>query len=171
MPAPPPIGELMIWMLKNKSPTLPNKGDVGDFGVRRSFYHHPGLDIYCDINTEVQAMEDGIVVCIDVFTGPNSNPPSPWWFETYSILIEGKSGVLGYCEIKPVENIGLGSQIKEGQTLGYVTPVLKKDKGNGVSMLHLEYYTHGTKEHVTWELDKPKPIQLLNPRILFTGLL
>ena len=161
----------MKWPLRDKTPALPPVGGVGDFAFRRSFYHHPGVDVYCGFGQEVQAIEDGIVVHIENFTGPNAEPPSPWWLETWSILIEGKSGVLGYCEIKPLPHIQPGLQIKEGELIATIIPVLKKDKGNGTTMLHFEYYVPGTKHHVTWKLDEEKPLELLNSRPLLERLL
>lgn len=154
----------MIWPLKNKIPALPSIDGVGDFAFRRSFYYHPGIDIYCDLGQEVQAIEDGTVVLIEHFTGTNANPPSPWWMDTWSILVEGASGVLGYCELKPLSYIQVGMQLREGDVIATIVPVLKKDKGNGTTMLHFEKYVSGTKDHVTWVLDTPKPPQLLNPR-------
>lgn len=160
----------MIWPLKNKTPAIPSEGAVGDFAFRRSFYYHPGIDLYCDLGQEVQAIEAGTVVHIENFTGPNALPPSPWWKETWSILIEGKSGVLGYCELFPDKHIKVGAQVNEGDVIARIIPVLKKDKGNGTTMLHFEQYLPGTKEHVTWVLDSEKPEQLLNPRQLLESL-
>jgi len=154
----------MIWPLKNKVPALPALNGVGDFASRRSFYHHPGVDIYCDFGQEVVAIEDGIVTNIEFFTGPNAEPTSPWWNETQSIMIEGESGALGYCELEVYFNIEIGQHVHKGQRIGSVVPVLKKDKGNGTTMLHFEKYIPGTKEHVTWVLDKEMPGTLLNPR-------
>lgn len=161
----------MKWPLPNKLPALPERRAVGDFAFRRSFYYHPGVDVYCDLGQEVQAIEDGTVVHIENFTGPNANPPSPWWHETWSILIEGKLGVLGYCELKPLPHIQVGMEVKEGDLLATIVPVLKKDKGNGTTMLHFEHYMHGTKHHVTWVLDTPRPLELLNSRFLLEDLM
>ncbi len=72
--------------------SIPSERQPGGFGYKRSFYHHPGVDLYCLVGTPVFAIEDGEVVLIDVFTGNDATPPSPWW--TQSILIEGKSGVI-----------------------------------------------------------------------------
>lgn len=160
----------MKWPLKNKLPEIVPEGSVGDFAFRRSFYHHPGIDIYCELNQEVQAIEDGVIVNIENFTGPNANPPSPWWLETWSIIIEGTSGALGYCELKPLPHIVVGASIKEGEIIAMIVPVLKKDKGNGITMLHFEQYMPGTKWHVTWVLDTEKPNELLNPRPLLDKL-
>lgn len=161
----------MKWPLLNKDPIILPEGHVGDFAYRRSFYYHPGIDIYCSEGQEVQAIEDGTVVHIENFTGPNAHPPSPWWLETWSILIEGKSGVLGYCEIKPLPHIKVGQKVKEGEQIATVIPVLKKDKGNGTTMLHFEHYVPGTRHHVTWVLDTIKPDELLNSRFLLEKLL
>ncbi len=160
----------MKWPLKNKTPDVLPEGHVGDFAFRRSFYHHPGIDIYCDLGQEVQAIEDGVVVHIENFTGPDANPPSPWWMETWSILIEGASGVLGYCELKPSPHIQVGMSVKEGDVIATIVPVLKKDKGNGTTMLHFEQYAAGTRHHVTWVLDTEKPVELLSPRDLLCKL-
>jgi len=160
----------MKWPLKNKIPAIPPVGHVGDFAFRRSFYHHPGIDIYCEGGHPVQAIEDGIVVHIENFTGPNANPPSPWWNDTQSILIEGESGVIGYCEMIVSSAYHLGNTIQAGDVLGHITPVLKRDKGNGTTMLHLELYGPGTRHHVTWVLDTDKPKELLNPRQLLENI-
>ena len=156
----------MKWPLRNKIPAIPPEGAVGDFAFRRSFYYHPGVDIYCSFGQEVQAIEDGVVVHIENFTGPNANPASPWWHETWAILIEGASGVLGYCELSPLPHIQVGVTVKEGELIATIIPVLKRDKGNGTTMLHFEHYVPGTKHHVTWVLDTPKPEELLNSRHL-----
>lgn len=156
----------MKWPLKNKIPSLPPPGHVGDFAFRRSFYHHPGIDIYCGAGQEVQAIEDGLIVHVENFTGPEANPPSPWWLETWSILIEGASGVLGYCELKPLPHVQIGMSVKEGDVIAVIVPVLRRDKGNGTAMLHFEEYASHTRNHVTWVLDTPCPEELRNPRRL-----
>ena len=161
----------MKWPLLNKTPSIPPEGSVGDFAFRRSWYYHPGIDLYCEANQAIQAIEDGVVVNVENFTGPEANPPSPWWLETYSILIEGKSGVLGYCELKPMSYIQTGFAIKEGDIIAHIVPVLKKDKGNGTTMLHFEQYQKYTTNHVTWELDTEMPQELMNPRFLLESLI
>lgn len=152
-------------------PSIPPIGHVGDFASRRSFYHHPGIDLYCSDGQEIIAMEDGVVVNFDNFTGPNSTPPSPWWNETFAVLIEGASGVIGYCELKIINSLKIGDIIKAGDPIGHIIPVLKKDKGNGTTMLHLEYYIHGTRDHVTWELDTDMPKELINPRVILKNFI
>jgi len=161
----------MKWPLKNITPQIPFEGHVGDFAFRRSFYYHPGIDLYCAKGQEVVAIEDGIVVNFEIFTGPNANPPSLWWNHTFSVMVEGKSGVIGYCELLIDDPLDIGDVLKAGVTIGHITPVLKKDKGNGTTMLHLEQYVTGTREHVTWVLDTPQPPELMNPRNLLNKII
>lgn len=156
----------MKWPLKNITPIIPPAGHVGDFAFRRSFYYHPGIDLYCPIYTIVEAIEDGIVVHMEHFTGANANPPSPWWNDTWSVMVEGESGVIGYCELMYDSRLTVGTEVGAGDIIGSIIPVLKKDKGNGTTMLHLEHYALGTRHHVTWVLDTPQPIELLDPRSL-----
>lgn len=154
----------MKWALRGLKPDIAAKNGVGDFAYRRSFYHHPGIDIYCGFGQEIVAMEHGKIVNIEEFTGPDANPPSPWWNPTRSLMIEGASGVLGYCEVLPFPWLELGDIVLVGQPIAMVVPVLKKDKGNGITMLHFEQYVIGTRNHVTWVLDKEMPPELMDPR-------
>jgi hypothetical protein len=161
----------MTWPLRNKQPSLPPIGAVGDFAFRRSFYYHPGVDLYCSDLQIVQAIEDGQIVNIEQFTGAGSIPTSPWWLDTWSIMVEGVSGVIGYCELKSFKHLQIGMSVYEGEPIALVIPVLKKDKGNGTTMLHVEYYVSGTTQHATWVLDTPKPPELLNSRLLLEQLI
>ena len=138
----------------------------GDFAYQRHGYVHQGIDIYCDDQTIIHAYESGTIINICNFTGEFADPPTKWWNNTKSILVEGESGVIGYCEIIPDESLTIGEGVRVGQPLGRVTPVLKKDKGNGTTMLHLELYKHGTKIHADWSDGEGQPIELLNPRVL-----
>lgn len=160
----------MIWPLYKEKPNVPMDGSVGSFGFKRSYYYHPGIDLYCEFAQDVLAIEDGVVVNVEVFTGVAANPSSPWWNRTWSVLIEGASGVLGYCELEHYPHIKKGFQIKEGEQIGRIIPVLKKDKGNGTTMLHFEKYKPGTKHHVTWHHDAEKPEELEDPTELLRSL-
>jgi murein DD-endopeptidase MepM/ murein hydrolase activator NlpD len=137
---------------------------AGMFGAIRKFDVHTGIDLYCQPEQKVIAVEDGEVVLIENFTGENANPPSPWWHETKAILIEGSSGVVVYGELRPLETIKVGQKIWAGQYIGNVITVLKKDKGTPMNMLHLELYKPGTRETVVWNLGEPQPDSLLDPQ-------
>jgi murein DD-endopeptidase MepM/ murein hydrolase activator NlpD len=147
-----------MFPINNYRFELPLEGPAS-FGAVRKHDIHTGVDLYCDNETLVFAIEDGIVVNIENFTGASAG--SPWWNETNSILIEGESGVILYGELKPLRAIG--ETIKKGELIGFVVPVLKKDKGvNPTTMLHMELYKHGTTESVWWKLGEEKPDNLLN---------
>lgn len=129
----------------------------GRFGAKRKYDYHTGIDIYCNNCDPVYALEDGIVINIVEFTGFNE---TPWWEDTYAILIKSKSGVILYGEIyKP--NFNIGDVVKKHQHIANVKKVLKKDKGLPMCMLHLELYEsnyNGSGE--VWIDSKPK--MLLN---------
>lgn len=137
---------------------------AGEFGAIRTYDIHTGIDLYCDEDSEVYAFEDGVVVNVPWFTGLLAG--SDWWNDTQAILIKGESGVILYGEIKTDKKVG--DIIKKGDVLGNVIPVLKTDKGNGTTMLHLELYESDyTGDGVIWTLNESKPDKLLNPNILF----
>jgi murein DD-endopeptidase MepM/ murein hydrolase activator NlpD len=156
--------EKWIWPLPGTELIVPGSmPHPGSFGAIRKHDIHTGIDLYCEPLQEVVAVEDGTVVLIEKFTGEFATPPSPWWHNTYAVLIEGQSGVVVYGEIKPLEAISVGYKIKQGETIGNVITVLKKDKNTPMTMLHLELYKSGTRETVIWNLGQPQPENLLNP--------
>lgn len=161
----------MQWPIFNKEKIIPAKDSCAAFAHKRSYYYHPGIDLYCEDKQEIVAIEAGEIINIEVFTGPGATPTSPWWNETYSIMVEGKSGVIGYCELKPMFYWSVGMQVKEGDFLGRVIPVLKRDKGNGTTMLHLELYKSGTRSHVTWHHNEKCPPELLDPTDLLKEII
>lgn len=145
----------------NPMPEVPIGQVGGAFGFIRKHDVHTGVDLYCDNNSTVYAIECGEVVGIIDFTGKKAD--SPWWNETRAILIEGKSGVFVYGEVKEREGLKVGSNIECGEVIGEVITVLKHDKGKPMTMLHLELYEHKTRDVIWWELDKAKPVTLLDP--------
>lgn len=144
---------------------LPKRFGPGYFGAVRRYDVHTGIDLYCEDGAEVIAMEDGVVISIEKFTGEHAD--SPWWNNTWAILIEGQSGVICYGELIPLTGVEEGSIIESGSIIGHVRQVLKKDKGvTPTSMLHLELYKPGTKKTVWWKLGEKKPEELLDPTTL-----
>lgn len=139
--------------------SIPEKDHPGAFGSKRKFDTHTGVDLYCDENTSVLAVESGYVINIENFTG--SKAESPWWNDTKAILIEGKSGVVLYGEIEPIVGLPIGDRVNGGQVIGKVKTVLKKDKGLPMTMLHFELYKYGTIQSEWWREEKPD--NLLDP--------
>lgn len=151
------------WPLPGSDRFIPETGHAGSFGAVRKFDIHCGVDLYCDLNQEVVAVEDGVVVALDIFTGVLAG--SPWWNETYAVYVEGESGVVVYGEIKPTEKMTPGCKVKRGDLIGNVITVLRKDKGLPMNMLHLELHKKGTRTWQWWNLESPKPDTLIDPTI------
>lgn len=153
----------------SNSTEIPLNPHPGSFSQKRKNHIHEGIDLYCQKGDEVIAIEDGTIVKIKPFTGTLIN--SPWWNNTWCILIEGKMGVFNYGEIIPEEGLKEGMAIKKGGIIGKVETVLKNDKGRPMNMLHLEMYKHGTKDAILeWSLNQPKPENLLDPTKILIDL-
>lgn len=142
----------------------------GSFGYVRKNHIHEGIDIYCEFGDEVFSIEEGIIEKIIPFTG--SIAGSPWWNNTYSILVRHKHCYINYGEIIPCDDLFTGEYIREGRILGYITPVLKTNKGRPMNMLHLEAYSLKSSISAipikSWDLDMQKPDYLLNPSALLS---
>lgn len=151
-----------FWPLKWKDFSVPvPDGDWAQaaFGAVRKYDTHTGVDLYCSTGDMVRAVEDGVVVAIEHFTGA---PESPWWNPTEAVLVEGKSGVVVYGEIEPLASIEVGAKILRKQAIGTVLRVIKNGKpGQRTTMLHLELHKPGTTFTEAW-VDK-RPETLLDP--------
>jgi murein DD-endopeptidase MepM/ murein hydrolase activator NlpD len=157
----------MFWPLKDCFPLFPD--EPGRFGSVRSADIHTGVDLYCELGTEVVAIEDGEVVLVEGFTGPNADDPSPWWNDTSAILVEGDSGVIVYGEVTSL--VSEGDRVKAGQVIARVdTPVLKSFKGRPMVMLHIELMKQGSRETLWWRLGEKKDDSLLDPEPLLLDI-
>lgn len=140
---------------------MPHSG--GLFGAVRKHDIHTGIDLYCHQYDDVFAIEDGIVINICPFTGEKAG--SVWWNETDAILIKGKSGVILYGELQPLVKVGVN--IKEGDLIGKILRVFKKDKGLPMDMLHLELYdSEYIGDGEIWNINQEMPKLLKDPNIL-----
>jgi hypothetical protein len=141
---------------------LPLTGHPGCFAHRRRFHTHQGVDLYVPEGTAITCVEDGVIVAIHKFTGEHAEPPTPWWGNTWSVMVEGQSGVVCYGEIIP-DGLQVGAPIEQGAVVGHVTPVLLEDRGRPMSMLHLELYRHGVREPADWQFEPETPEGLMDP--------
>lgn len=142
----------------------------GSFAFERKHDFHTGVDIYAPEGQPVHAVEAGIVVTIDDFTGTKAE--SPWWEDTRAIFIEGEAGVVGYGEVLEVEGLKVGDAIEASQLIGHVKRVLKMEKKhpNPKAMLHIELYQESYRgEGDWWKLSDPMPPMLLDPTKLLRG--
>ena len=142
---------------------LPLPPHPGGFGTPRRHHTHEGVDIYVADGTPVTAVEDGMVVATEPFTGVLCRPASPWWEDTWAIIVEGASGVVLYGEISIEPGLHPDVPVRRGQRLGTVTRVLRKDKGRPTSMLHLELHESGNYDWSIWTKDQPRPGGLRDP--------
>lgn len=135
------------------------EGHDGAFSTKRRFDIHTGVDLYCTVGDEVRACEGGRVVGSFLFTGPKAQ--SPWWNDTYCVLVEGPSGVICYGEVCTDRYIG--DEVWAGDHIGSVLQVRKTARGKPMTMLHLELYCKGTRDVVWWHHDQPQPSELRDP--------
>jgi murein DD-endopeptidase MepM/ murein hydrolase activator NlpD len=134
----------------------------GSYMYRRKNHIHEGVDLYCNNNQEVVSIYDGVITNIIPFTGEIAN--TPWWNDTYAVVIEHSDYVLVYGEIIPDINLKIGQKVYAGQIIGNITTVLKVDKGRPMNMLHLEMYKKGTTDSVGIIKDYNSiPDNILNP--------
>jgi len=147
----------------------------GAFGAVRKHDRHCGVDLYCYQDCPVYAVESGVVVAIENFTGARAG--CPWWLDTRAIKIEGASGVVCYGEILEYQRLAIGTSVSAGSYLGNVVPVLPSEKfrpdipGHSCSMLHLQLYEHGMlHKDGDWGRDTEIPKGVLDPTPYLTGL-
>jgi len=148
-----------IWPIPSVEKKLPSSIEPGSFGFVRKHDIHTGVDIYCEPDSKVIAVESGVVKNIEAFTG--SNAGSPWWRDTDAVWIEGESGVVVYGELE--SSVVVGQIISAGDVIGVVKTVLKKDKALPMTMLHMELYSIDMTETVWWKHGQQKPKTLLDP--------
>jgi len=148
-----------IWPIPSASKNLPGPETQGYFGAIRKNDVHTGIDIYCEPDALVVAVESGVVINIEKFTGASVG--SPWWEETDAVWVKGSSGVVVYGEVS--SRVSIGQQVNGGDTLGSVKTVLKKDKGLPMTMLHIELYRPSITETVWWKHGEDRPEELLDP--------
>jgi hypothetical protein len=143
-------GNFLRWkfpLRKEDCSGIPVNGHPGSFLCKRKYHTHTGVDLYTHDDAPVYAVEDGIVVGKEHFTGPQDN--QPWWNDTDCILVEGASGVICYGEVIPNSYLMVGDTVLKGKNIAYVKRVLKEGKerpdimGHSTSMLHIELYPHG----------------------------
>lgn len=151
---------MKYWPLKDQTPMFPDS--PGRFAVKRKFDYHTGIDLYCELGQEVIAIEDGIVVTVEAFTGEEAE--CAWWNDTEAVLIKGESGVFNYAEVTPL--VKEGDEVKAGQVIAVVdTAVLKSFKGRPMVMLHLELLSHDTDTSPWWYITEDDEVKLKEHRI------
>ena len=138
----------------------------GAFGASRKLHIHGGVDLYCAEGTPVMAMEAGQVVAVAPVTGPHAD--KPWWLNTWMVMIEGDSGVLGYGGLKPA--VAAGESVDPGDHLGQILSMVRFAAGRPTSLLHLELYEAGARQPATWLDAGQRPAGMLDPTPLLLSV-
>lgn len=133
----------------------------GILGAVRKYDVHTGVDFYCEKGAPVSCVSGGVVVDVFQFTGEAVG--TPWWNDTFAVVVEAGDLVYVYGEIYSI--VAIGDLLEAGSLIGHVSPVLKVDKGiTPRSMLHLEVWRKvGYIKNFAWELGAPRPEALLDP--------
>lgn len=139
--------------------------NCGLFGTKRKYDTHTGIDIYCREGEQVLNLQEGKVVDVYQFTGEAVG--SPWWNDTYAVVVSVGLLDIVYGEVIPL--VQVGDILLVGDVLGISTPVLKTDKGiTPTTMLHLEAWVAGKHDRdFIWESKETKHWGLLQPSVLF----
>lgn len=151
-----------LWPVQGRAPLFPD--EPGRFAIERSTDVHTGIDLYCELNDTIVAVEAGTVIDVQKFTGRwcEGEDYSPWWNDTSVVLVKGASGIVAYGEIEPLVHPGM--EIQAGFPVGVVSKsVLKKYKGRPMVMLHLELLSPDASEPAWWRLGEPRPSLLRDP--------
>ena len=149
---------------RSKIPAAPDAA----FGKVRIEDIHTGVDLYAPEGTPVYAVEDGIVVAVEDFTGVETSGPDEKYLYTQAALVKGGSGVIVYGEIIP--SVKEGQEVKEGDIIGRVTSVLPESYDGPSSMLHFELYDTSAKATAWWMKGERRPEKLLDPTRLLRKL-
>jgi murein DD-endopeptidase MepM/ murein hydrolase activator NlpD len=130
-------------------PAQSYKDGARRFGANRNAERkHAGCDLYAPVGTKVYAMADGKIISYNEFYG-----------KTWEIEVDHGDYIIRYGEVKPKPDgmaLGLkvGSNIKQGQHIGYVGLVHFKSGGTA-HMLHLEMYDKSGSGPLTNRANKP----------------
>lgn len=176
---------MKFWPLPNSlENTLPKRNTKGSFWEDRGDRFNAGVDIYAPENSPIYAIEEGVVIDIDVF----SRNSSPYLNETKYLIIKSPEKVnYKYCEIDDIV-IEIGDKVKPGDLIASVKRLINPDHidnetpffikeliyDNLLSKLHLEMYKAPFTEIRPYELGNflgdEKPNSIIDPNIYFMGL-
>jgi len=143
-------------------PRIPINQHPGAFGALRHSSHdgrltqHTGVDIYCERSSAVLAVESGLVIGREMFTGAEVG--SPEYYPTQALLVAGESGVVCYGEMALDPDLIPDTWVNAGRVIGRVAQVLPDERyradvpGHSTSMLHLELYgRHAKTASTSWQ--------------------
>ncbi len=128
---------------------LPINAHPGAFGNARKYNFHEGIDLYGKEGDWVYAINDGVVVSNERFTGTSVG--HPWWLETDAVTIKSNTEYYVYGELK--SDLKVGDTVKAGSKIGELVPVLTPDKIRSYIPQHSNVMLHLEK----WDINKYRP--------------
>ena len=150
---------------------LPINAHPGAFGNARKYNFHEGIDLYGKEGDRVYAIDPGVVISNERFTGPSVG--HPWWLETDAVTIKSETGYFVYGELK--SDLKVGDEVKSGSVIGRLVPVLPPEKlrldipNHSVTMLHLEKWNFkypGTWKPWNTREDRPEWLEDPTPDLI-----
>lgn len=176
---------MKFWPLPNSfEEQLPREGERGSFWEDRQIGFNCGIELTCPTDSEVFAIEGGVVLNIDEFTTKSED----CCFEnTKQCVIKCNSIIYKYSFLSEV-SVKLGSTIKSGEKLGVCKDILIPERihsnspfylreltyNNLLSILHIEIFKSPIMEvrpykygNFTGEI---KPHSIINPLLYLSGL-
>jgi hypothetical protein len=131
---------------------IPINSHPGAFGAARKFNFHEGVDLYGKEGTFVYAINPGVVISNEQFTGPGVG--HPWWLTTDAVTIKSDTEYFVYGEIQSA--LKVGHVVSAGDCIGVLVPVLPPEKirtdipKHSNVMLHLEKWNFKYNESIGW---------------------
>lgn len=112
---------------------------------------HEGIDIACDVDTQVKAVQTGKVV--EIITEDNIPSGSEKFVFGKTVIIEHSNGMRSvYANLsdKLSDNVIVGKSVKKGQTIGVIgDTTVKESPGIEGSHLHFSLLKKSGKEYIT----------------------
>lgn len=176
---------MKFWPLPNSFENLlPKRNNKGAFWEDRGDRFNAGVDIYAPDNSEVYAVEQGIVIDIDVFTSSDISYLS----NTKYVIIKSPEKInYKYCEVSDIK-VKIGDKIEPGQHIANIKSIINQNNIDDetpffikelvyeelFAKLHLEMYKAPFTEIRPYELGnylgETKPSSIIDPNVYFMGI-
>jgi hypothetical protein len=132
---------------------LPINAHPGAFGNARKFNFHEGIDLYGQEGQTVYAINPGVIVSNEMFTGPEVG--HDWWLSTDAVTVRSETEYFVYGELK--SDLRVGDEVRSGSIIGNLVPVLPPEKirsyipRHSNVMLHLEKWNFKYNPDTGWK--------------------
>jgi hypothetical protein len=129
---------------------IPINAHPGAFGAARKHNFHEGVDLYGKEGMSVYAINDGVVVTNEPFTGPAVG--HDWWLPTDAVTVKSDTEYFVYGELK--SHLKPGDEVRSGQIIGSLVPVLPPSKIRSYIPKHSNVMLHLEKWNFKYDVQK-----------------